>query len=296
MIEFSNYISDALIKCKIVRGETGKIDLFAIFCNDKVEGITGFRPEALVNQNMAILFPKLSDSLFDWPRILSEAAMTNEHKIIEQYFPNFERYLRLSVFGYKDDTFYIAAQDVTEKKEIRRIVLEKDRQIQHLENEIKSRANVDMLTRLYNFQFMIDCINNSIASYKEEGANFCMLIIDIDDFKTFNLSYGMNTGDKVLQDFARILSSVVRKIDVAGRYENDKFIVVMNNVDIDIAKLMVEKVKMETKNYNLNINNTSLSTCGALVEYNGETIEELFSKAEALLVKAQSMGKGIILS
>jgi diguanylate cyclase (GGDEF)-like protein len=296
MIEFSNYISDAMIKCRVVRGETGKVDLFVIFCNDKVENITGFKPDVLLEQNMTMLFPKHSDSLFDWPRIICEAAMTNEHKIIEQYFPTFEKYLRLSIFGYKDDTFYIAIQDVTEKKEIRRIVLEKDRQIRLLESEIKSRANVDMLTNLYNFQFMIDCINNSIASYKDEGVNFCMLIIDIDDFKTFNLNYGINTGDKVLQDYARILSSVVRKIDIAGRYENDKFIVVMNNVDIDIAKLMVEKVKMETKNYNLNINNTKLSTCGALVEYSGETIEELFSKAEALLVKAQSMGKGIILS
>lgn len=296
MIEFSNYISDGLIKCRIVWGETGKFDLFVIFCNDKVENITGFKPDVLVEQNITILFPKLSDSLFDWPRILCEAAMTNEHKIIEQYFPNFEKYLRLSIFGYQDDTFYIAIQDVTEKKEIRRIVLEKDREIRLLESEIKSRANVDMLTRLYNFQFMIDSINSSIASYKEEGVNFCMLIIDIDDFKTFNLSYGINTGDKVLQDYARILTSVIRKIDIAGRYENDKFIVVMNNVDIDIAKLMVEKVKMETKNYNLNIENTKLSTCGALVEYSGETIEELFSKAETLLLKAQSIGKGIILS
>lgn len=296
MIEYSNYISDGLIKCRVVRWETGKVDLYAVFCNDKVEGITGVKPEFLLEQNMAMIFPRLSDSLFDWPRILCEAAMTNDHKIIEQYFPNFEKYLRLSIFGYQDDTFYIAIQDVTEKKEIRRIVLEKDRQIRHLENEIKSRANVDMLTRLYNFQFMIECIDNSIAAYKEEGVNFCMLIIDIDDFKTFNLSYGINTGDKILQDYAHILISVIRKIDVAGRYENDKFIVVMNNVDIDIAKLMVEKVKMETKNYNLNINNTNFSTCGALVEYSGETIEEFFSKAEKLLVKAQSMGKGIILS
>jgi len=46
----------------------------------------------------------------------------------------------------------------------------------------------------------------------------------------------------------------------------------------------------------LNLNNTSLSVCGALVEYRGETLEELFEKAETLLIKAQSMGKGIILS
>jgi diguanylate cyclase (GGDEF)-like protein len=296
MLEFINYISDALIMCRIVRDETGKVDLFAEFTNNRVEDIMGERPENLTKYGGSKLFSQASDSLFDWPRILSEAAMTNEHKVIEQYFPSFEKYLRISVFGYKDDCFYLAIQDITEKKEIRRILLEKDRQIRLLENEIKSRANIDTLTKLYNFQFMIDCINNSMASYREEGVNFCMLITDIDDFKTFNLKYGINTGDIVLQDYAHILSTVARKIDVVGRYENDKFIVLMNNVDIDIAKLMAEKVKMETKKYNLNINNTQLSICGALVEYSGEPIEELFEKAESLLHKAQSMGKGIILS
>ena len=296
MKEFINYISDALIKCRVVRYDSGKIDLLVIFANDKVENITGERSDEITVKKLTTLFHQTSDSLFDWPRILSEAAMTNKHKIIEQYFPVFEKYLRISVFGYENESFYVAIQDVTEKKEIRRILIEKDRQIRLLENEIKSRANVDMLTKLYNFQFVIDCINSSISIYKEEGVNFCMFIMDIDDFKTFNLRFGINTGDKVLQDYGHILSSIARKIDVVGRYENDKFIILMNNVDIDIAKLMVEKVKMETKNYNLNIENTKFSTCGALVEYSGETIEELFEKAENLLIKAQSMGKGIILS
>ena len=296
MKEFINYISDALIKCRIVRYDNGKIDLVAIFANDKVENILGERLDEIIDKKLTKLFPQASDSLFDWPRILSDAAMTNKNKIVEQYFPALEKYLRISVFGYENESFYVSIQDVTEKKEIRRILIEKDRQIRLLENEIKSRANVDMLTKLYNFQFVIDCINSSISTYKEEGVNFCMLIIDIDDFKTFNLRFGINTGDKVLQDYGRILSSIARKIDVVGRYENDKFIILMNNVDIDIAKLMVEKIKMEIRNYNLNIENTKFSTCGALVEYSGETIEELFEKAENLLIKAQYMGKGIILS
>ncbi|MGB4440070.1 MAG: GGDEF domain-containing protein [Sedimentibacter sp.] len=296
MIEFINYISDALIKCRIIREKSGKIDLEVLFANSQIESIIGMRSNEIINKKMTVMFPALADSLFNWPKILSEAAMTNDHKIIEQYIVAFEKYLRLSIYGYKDDCFYIVIQDLTEKKEIKRTMLEKDRQIFHLESELKSRANVDMLTKLYNFQFVIDCINNSISAYKEEGVSFCMLLVDIDNFKKFNMSFGINIGDKVLQGLAHILSSVARKIDVVGRYENDKFVVVMNNVDVDIAKLMVERVKQETEKYNFNLDNTSLSTCGALVEYRGESLEELFEKAETLLIKAQSMGKGIILS
>jgi len=296
MIEFINYISDALIICRIVREESGKIELEVLEANDQIESIIGMKANDIINKKMTVLFPSLSDSLFDWPKILSEAAMTSDHKIIEQYIAAFEKYLKLSIFGYKDGCFYVAIQDLTEKKEIRRKMLEKDRQIKLLESELKLRANVDILTQLYNFQFMTDCINNSITSYKEEGINFCMLLLDIDDFKKFNLSYGINTGDKILQDYGHILSSNARKIDVVGRYENDKFIVVINNVDIDIAKLMVERVKMQTEKYNLNMNNTKLCACGALVEYSGESLEEFFEKAESLLKKAQAKGKGIVLS
>ena len=105
----------------------------------------------------------------------------------------------------------------------------------------------------------------------------------------------MNKADIMLQDVAKILSSNARKIDVVGRYGNDKFVIILNNVDIDIAKIMMERIKMEIENYSLNYEN-KLSICGSLVEYEGETIEELIERSESLLRKAQSMGKGIILS
>jgi len=71
--------------------------------------------------------------------------------------------------------------------------------------------------------------------------------------------------------------------------------VILNNVDIDIAKIMTEKIKKEIENYGLNFDG-KLSVCGSIVEYAGETIEEFIEKSEDLTSKAQSMGKGIILS
>lgn len=295
MIEYLDYLSDAIVQCRIVRDDSGKIEIEAIYANKQAEILMDRPVKDILNKRLTHVFPALLNSIFDWPKILSEAAMTSDHKIIEQYITEFERFIRFSIFGFADDTFYVAMQDLTEKKEMKRLLLEREREIMHLESELKSRANVDMLTKLYNFQFMNESIKSSIQSYNEEGVNFCLLVLDIDDFKKINKIYGMNNADKIIQDIAGILSSNSRKIDVVGRYGNDKFMIILNSMDIDIAKIMTEKIKMEIESYSFNLN-SNLSVCGSIVEYAGETIEEFIEKSEKLTTKAQSMGKGVILS
>ena len=295
MKEFADYFSDSFVHFTMVYHE-GKFDIKAIYANKQLEKITNKTLDQIIGYNMTEVFPELTDSIFDWPKILCEAAMTNEHTVIEQYVNAFEKYVKFNIFGFKDDKFYLTIQDLTHKREIRRLILEKDRQIEHLEKELKSRASIEPLTNLYNFQFITDCIKHSIQSYKEEGTAFCVFLMDIDDFTEFNLKYGMETGDLVLRDLAAILSLAARKIDVVGRYGNDKFIMILNNVELDIARIIVEKVKTEINRYDLNISNKNIQVSGALVEYRGEKLEVFIEKGENLLKKAQAMGKGIMLS
>lgn len=296
MIEFAEYISDAFVQCRMV-SSVGKFDIVAISANKQLEHITNKTLDQLIDKKMTEVFSTLSNSIFDWPKILCEAAMTSDHTVIEQYVNAFEKFVKFNIFGFKDDgTFYVTIQDLTYSREIRRIILEKDRQIKHLESEIKSRASIEPLTNLYNFQFITDCIKHSIQSYKEDEMEFCLFLIDIDDFRDFNLKYGMDTGDMVLQDVARILSLAARKIDVVGRYGNDKFIMILNNVKLDIAKIIIERIKMELNRFDLNISKNTISVSGAVVEYRGESLEGFIEKAEDLLKKAQTIGKGIILS
>lgn len=295
MKKFTEYISDAFVQCKMVYNE-GKFDVIAIYANKQLEHITNRTLDQLIDHKMTEIFPALIDSIFDWPKILCEAAMTSDHSVIEQYVNAFEKFVKFNIFGFNEDTFYLIIQDLTQKREIRRMILEKDRQIRHLESEVKSRASVDPLTNLYNFQFIIDCIKHSIQSYNEEKTEFCIFLIDIDDFKDFNLKYGLDTGDTILQDIARTLSLAARKIDIVGRYGNDRFIMILNNVNIDIAKIIIERIKMEIGRYDINIIKNTISICGAVVEYRGESLEEFIEKAENLIKKAQAIGKGIILS
>jgi len=297
MQKFFDYISDAAIKCKIIRRtDSDRTDLQIIYANKQTESITNLSNEDIINNNFLDIFPKMADTLFNWPKIFIETAMTNDSKIIEQYFVPFEKYLKFNVFGYEDDCFDIIITDLTERKEIKRKLLVRDRQIKHLEDEIKSSANIDTLTRLYNYQFIVDSISNSIESYNEESDNFCLLLIDIDNFKKINELHGIKAGDIVLQEMGLLFSSIARKIDVIGRYGKDEFLIIFNNLDIDIAKIIVEKIKQGVEKHIVKPIDSKISISGALLEYDGEAIELLLNKLENKLLKAKSMGKGTIIS
>jgi len=83
MKEFAEYISDAFVHCRMICYE-GKFDIVAIYANKQLEQIASRTLDQLIGRKMTDVFPNLSDSIFDWPKILCEAAMTSEHTVIEQ--------------------------------------------------------------------------------------------------------------------------------------------------------------------------------------------------------------------
>ncbi|MDF2676530.1 MAG: diguanylate cyclase/phosphodiesterase [Bacillota bacterium] len=298
MEKYLEYISTAALKFLIIHKDTEEVDLKIIFANKSVESILDVPVNALINKNMTDVFPNLNKSVFNWTKIISEAAMTNESKIIEQYFDVFEKHLKLNVFGYNDhdDSFFAVISDQTEKKEIKREILGRDIQIKHLENELKERSNLDPITKLHNFQYIIHCLKNSIDSYNDEGEKFCLMMLDIDNFSEINFNFGFKLGDTVLQNVAFLISTIIRKIDVAARIGSDKFLIIFNNMDYEIAKIMIDKIKQEIKKRSIKLDDTVISVSGSLLEYNGESIEELMNESEMKLSKAKTMGKGIIIS
>lgn len=298
MEKYLDYLSAAALKFQIVHKGTDEVDLKVLFVNLQAETILGVPKSSLINKSLTEAFPDINKSVFNWTKIISEAAMTNESKIIEQYFEIFDKHLKLSIFGYddKEDTFFTVIFDITEKKEIKRLLLSRDIQIKHLESELKERANVDSVTKLYNFQYLIHCLNNSIESYNEEGENFCIMILDIDNFSKINSKFGFKLGDTVLKNVSYLISTLTRKIDIAGRIGSNKFLIIFNNMEFDIAKIMVDKLKQDIKKRSIKLDGTELSVRGALLEYGGESIEELMDNAEDKLSKAKSIGEGIIIS
>lgn len=275
--------------------ETGKNELYFIYANKYLPNITGVPNEQIINKSFHEVYFNKCNTIFDWETIIIEAAMTSSFKIIEEYFEFFNKFLKLFIFGYNNGIFHVIIKDISEHKENKRILFEKNRQIDYLVEEVRIKNNNDNLTKLYNYQFGLSCIDLSISDYNQSGTNFTVLLLDLLGLKYINAKYGFKDADDILIDISDIIISNTRKIDVACRYFGGKFLIIYNNVNSDIAKVLIDKLKFSIKK-NVFVNSfEEVYINGASADYSGQQKTDFIFELENNLTKAKALGKDVIL-
>jgi diguanylate cyclase (GGDEF)-like protein len=91
---------------------------------------------------------------------------------------------------------------------------------------LEIERSTDPLTKLYNRRYLDERLNDEFRNAKAAGSALSILIIDIDNFKRINDSFGHQTGDKVLIDFAALLAGAVERSSLLARYGGDEFIII----------------------------------------------------------------------
>lgn len=162
------------------------------------------------------------------------------------------------------------------------------------EQALKVRAETDELTGLYNRSTGTSLINQFLAlnNYTEETSAF--LILDLDNFKEVNDTLLHKTGDKALQDVAKIISSTFRKNDIVFRLGGDEFIIFMKNIKGSIveekSKSLVNQLQLTYSNNSKEVS-ISASIGISLFPKDGSTFSKLYTKADSALYKAKKSGK-----
>lgn len=105
----------------------------------------------------------------------------------------------------------------------------------------------DGLTGLYNFSFLKEQISIFFNMAKRYKKTFSVAIIDIDNLKQINDTYGHAAGDFVLQNFSSIAKETLRKSDIITRYGGDEFIILMPEADGAQATRIIERLKDNIK-------------------------------------------------
>ncbi|MBN2097641.1 MAG: diguanylate cyclase, partial [Candidatus Omnitrophica bacterium] len=112
--------------------------------------------------------------------------------------------------------------------------------------KLKTMAFMDDLTGLYNRRFLYKYLPTELGDVKQLGKPLCMFMMDVDNFKGINDSYGHLCGDSVLSEIGRILQKSFRGGDSVIRYAGDEFIAVLPGASredaLNIAKRIIEKV------------------------------------------------------
>jgi two-component system, cell cycle response regulator len=104
-------------------------------------------------------------------------------------------------------------------------------------------AITDALTGLYNRRYMETHVGTLVEQAAARGKPLTVLVIDIDYFKSVNDSWGHDTGDDVLREFAIRIKKSIRGIDLACRYGGEEFVVVMPDTDMAVATMVAERLR-----------------------------------------------------
>jgi len=123
-------------------------------------------------------------------------------------------------------------------------------------------AITDSLTKLYirrHFEYLLDNELRRSHRYKHQ---MTLLMMDIDNFKSINDTYGHQIGDEMLKHIAEVILNTLRKIDMPSRYGGEEFAVILPETHKDNAKKIAERLRKKIANIIIILNTSSSITHG----------------------------------
>ena len=154
----------------------------------------------------------------------------------------------------------------------------------------------DQLTGLYNRRYTEDIFYMEIERIKRNDLPFSILLIDIDDFKLVNDTYGHNTGDKVLAQFADIIRLITRKVDTASRWGGEEFLILCPETNINEAILTAKRLLTAINTYSFANVGKVTASIGVVAGNTNESFELNVNRADKCLYQAKSNGKNCYVS
>ena len=161
-------------------------------------------------------------------------------------------------------------------------------------------ATSDRMTNLFNKYYFISQLKKEISYSKRYGKTFSLLMIDIDDFKKINDTYGHQIGDEALKFVSFKIMNSIRENDIAARYGGEEFTIILPETDAKAAFLVAERIReivekevLELENYKIRI---TVSIGIATFPDDANDWEAIIKKADERLYKAKKAGKNIVIS
>lgn len=160
------------------------------------------------------------------------------------------------------------------------------RQLTHL-------SMTDSLTNMPNHRYFINNLEREIHRAKRYTTSLCLFMIDIDNFKTYNDTFGHLEGDRLLKSFGKILKSSLRVVDIVCRYAGDEFVVILPETGVSEAKVAAKKIKSAIEG---GLSNQKITISVGLAKYVGPNMSkyDLILKADTALYEAKKQGKNTI--
>jgi diguanylate cyclase (GGDEF)-like protein len=162
----------------------------------------------------------------------------------------------------------------------------------------EEQALTDSLTGLYNYRFFQESLQRELSRASRSRAPLSLIVLDLDNFKVINDSYGHGVGDRVLRHLADLIQRHSRKANVVVRYGGDEFCIIVPEGDLDTARAVAERVLSEIRNSPYadeahGVPPQALSVSAGVTAYRPEEDNafSFFKRADENLLNAKRTGK-----
>lgn len=158
---------------------------------------------------------------------------------------------------------------------------------------LKEQSITDSLTGLYNPKTIYERLDEEIERARRHKTPLTILMVDLDNFKKVNDTFGHQTGDKILENIGEIIRDNIRKIDIAFRYGGEEFLVIFPATLLAKGITVVERLRKEIARINIG-REITITMSGGLKEWEGENSFDYLYAVDKLLYKAKLNGKNRI--
>jgi diguanylate cyclase (GGDEF)-like protein/PAS domain S-box-containing protein len=178
------------------------------------------------------------------------------------------------------------AEDITDKKQ--------------LQTELQRLATTDGLTQSSNRRHFFECAHRAFEQAQNQHGQLAFLLLDIDDFKVINDTYGHPVGDVVLQRIAESGRGALRRGDVFGRIGGEEFAAVFPGCAPEMALQVAERLQREIQRLSFSHEDQTFSITVSQgvtsLLHEDASIDDLFARADAAMYQAKHQGKNRIIS
>ncbi len=171
----------------------------------------------------------------------------------------------------------------------------------HMQKELEKHASIDELTNIFNRRMWMEYAEHTLKTAKRYKDPLSIIMVDIDDFKVVNDTWGHQKGDKVLQIVAAVLKEKSRESDIVGRYGGEEFVILCPRTKLEHAIEVAERLRKALEEASYGIPKQITATFG-VAEATKEDLEGLnldsvlFKADKALYAGKKREGKNCVVS
>lgn len=221
-------------------------DGLVLYASPAVKSGLGLDDEGIVGQNW-ISFVHTDDRVeaeAKWKRILESNETEQFHVGIVN--GSGERTVEILVRNLLDDPMVESVifniRDVSDRRRLERELTEKLSELERKNESLRSAAQTDPLTGTLNYQALQGYLE-AICGYAADSGMFSILMVDIDDFKSFNSDHGFEAGDQLIRTLAESIANSCREEDIFGRSGAEEFLVILPEVDRAETETVLSRIR-----------------------------------------------------